>query len=129
MSLMIIFFSLEINSDVVSECIISNEERLLNCIDKKKPNHNIITIVPLHKYSTCICFFSLFFQLVWSESEKILPLLQDIQDFLASSRKRTVTEILDNVKAKILDKVKAGCIKVITAAMNILNCFMVVVIY
>lgn len=126
---MIIFFSLEINSDVVSECIISNEERLLNCIDKKKPNHNIITIVPLHKYSTCICFFSLFFQLVWSESEKILPLLQDIQDFLASSRKRTVTEILDNVKAKILDKVKAGCIKVITAAMNILNCFMVVVIY
>lgn len=51
---MIIFFSLEINSDVVSECIISNEERLLNCIDKKKPNHNIITIVPLHKYSTCI---------------------------------------------------------------------------
>lgn len=126
---MIIFFSLEINSDVVSECIISNEERLLNCIDKKKTNHNIITIVPLHKYSTCICFFSLFFQLVWSESEKILPLLQDIQDFLASSRKRTVTEILDNVKAKILDKVKAGCIKVITAAMNILNCFVVVVIY
>lgn len=126
---MIIFFSLEINSDVVSECIISNEERLLNCIDKKKPNHNIITIVPVHKYSTCICFFSLFFQLVWSESEKILPLLQDIQDFLASSRKRTVTEILDNVKAKILDKVKAGCIKVITAAMNILNCFVVVVIY
>lgn len=128
---MIIFFSLEINSDVVSECIISNEERLLNCIDKKNPNHNIITIVPLHKYSTCICFFSLFFQLVWSESEKILPLLQDIQDFLASSRKRTVTEILDNVKAKILDKVKAGCIKVITAAMNILNCFVVpvVVIY
>lgn len=49
--------------------------------------------------------------LVWSESEKILPLLQDIQDFLASSRKRTVTEILDNVKTKILDKVKAGCIK------------------
>lgn len=44
---MIIFFSLEINSDVVSECIISNEERLLHCIDKKKtPNHNIITIVP-----------------------------------------------------------------------------------
>lgn len=126
---MIIFFSLEINSDVVSECIILNEERLLNCIDKKKPNHNIITIVPVHKYSTCICFFSLFFQLVWSESEKILPLLQDIQDFLASSRKRTVTEILDNVKAKILDKVKAGCIKVITAAMNILNCFVVVVIY
>lgn len=30
-------FPLEINSDVVSECIISNEERLLNCIDKKKP--------------------------------------------------------------------------------------------
>lgn len=56
-------------------------------------------------------------------------MLQDIQDFLASSRKRTVTEILDNVKAKILDKVKAGCIKVITAAMNILNCFVVVVIY
>lgn len=67
--------------------------------------------------------------MVWSESEKILPLLQDIQDFLASSRKRTVTEILDNVKAKILDKVKAGCIKVITAAKNILNCFVVVVIY
>lgn len=57
--------------------------------------------------------------MVWSESEEILPLLQDIQDFLASSRKRTVTEILDKVKAEILDKVKAGCIKVITAAMNI----------
>lgn len=43
--------------------------------------------------------------LVWSESEEILPFLQDIQEFLASSRKRTVTEILD--------KVKADCVKLL----------------
>ncbi|XP_048749146.1 ubiquitin-conjugating enzyme E2 Q1-like isoform X2 [Ostrea edulis] len=36
--------------------------------------------------------------MVWSECEKVLPYLQDIQEFLSSSKKRTITEILNKVK-------------------------------
>ena len=37
--------------------------------------------------------------MVWSESEIFLPYLQDIQEYLASSREKTVTDILDRVKS------------------------------
>lgn len=36
--------------------------------------------------------------MVWSESEEILPYLQDIQEYLSSNRKRTLKEILNKVK-------------------------------
>ncbi|XP_061188407.1 ubiquitin-conjugating enzyme E2 Q2-like [Saccostrea echinata] len=38
--------------------------------------------------------------MVWSESEQFLPYLQDIQEYLSSNRKRTMTEILNKVKAE-----------------------------
>lgn len=61
---MIIFFSLEINSDVVSECIISNEERLLNCIDKKK-NQIIILLQEYHYINIVHVFVSFLYFSSW----------------------------------------------------------------